>query len=244
MRRWLVLSAILLAITAGCGDSQPDKQDLLVSAAASLTDVFGAIEIAFEERHPAIDVVLNLAGSSALREQILAGAPADVFASADEANLGAVLDAELAQEAVVFAHNRMLIAVPKGNPAEIKGLEDFSNTELLLGLCADGVPCGDRAGAILQQAGISSSIDTYEPNVRALLTKIAVGELDGGIVYTTDTGAADIDALEIADAMNIVSDYSIAVLTETSNASAAEEFVAFVLSDAGRSILAKHGFDV
>ena len=160
--------------------------ELLVSAAASLTDAFAEIESAFEEANPDVDVVLNLGSSSALREQILEGAPADVFASANTSNMDQVAEAgELSGEAEIFATNSLQIAVPTGNPGGVTGLEDFAREELLIGLCAEDVPCGDFGRQALAKAGVIPSIDTNEPDVRALLTKIEAGELDAGITYVT-----------------------------------------------------------
>lgn len=240
MRVWLALGAISIAVAAaGCGSSA--NQVVLVSAAASLTDAFNEIEVVFENRNPDVDVVINFGGSSALREQILAGAPADVFASANQANMDTVVNAGLADAPIVFAHNRMQIAVPLGNPGGITGLEDFGTPGLVLGLCAEAVPCGELARVALDNAGVVPDVDTDEPNVRALLTKIEAGELDGGIVYQTDVAAAEVEVIEIPAAMNVVADYSIAILDEA-RLPEAGRFVAFVLSDVGRGVLADHGF--
>jgi molybdate transport system substrate-binding protein len=218
---------------------------VLVSAAASLTDAFEEIATAFEVANPGVNVVLNLAGSSALREQILEGAPADVFASANMINMDKVVAAgEVAGEPAVFAHNLLEIAVPAGNPAGITGLSDLSRDELLIGLCAEGVPCGDFARIALARAGVVPAVDTNEPDVRALLTKIELGELDAGITYVTDVASADgaVSGVEIPEADNVVAEYPIAVLSNAPNHAAAEAFVAFVLSNDGQTILRDYGF--
>lgn len=238
---WVVLVGLLIS---GCSGSD-DRQVLLVSAAASLTDAFGAVEQTFEETHPDVDVVLNLAGSSSLREQILGGAPADVFASANMENMEQVRTAGLvAGEPRIFARNQLRIAVPPGNPAGISGLADFADEALFLGLCANGVPCGDFARAALAAAGIDPSVDTNEPDVRSLLTKIEVGELDAGITYVTDvvSSGGSVEGIVIPDDVNVVADYPVAVLSGAPSPEIADEFVGFLLSAEGQKILSEFGF--
>jgi molybdate transport system substrate-binding protein len=237
-----ILIVVLGLALASC--NAQTRQEVLVSAAASLTDVFAQIEVAFEETNPGLDVVLNLGGSSSLREQILAGAPADVFASADVENMLAVVDAGLiAGDPVVFAGNRMHIAVPRGNPAGVSGLASFGEEGLVIGLCAEAVPCGDAARLVLEAAGVVPAVDTNEPNVRALLTKIETGELDAGIVYATDVRVAEVDGIDIPDAVNVRTEYPVAVLSDAANGQGAERFVEFLISAAGREILARYGFE-
>ena len=237
----VLLAAMLLA--GGCARSA--DAELVISAAASLTDAFNGIALAYEAERPGVDVRLNLAGSSALREQLLNGAPADVVATADEATMQPVVAAGLIDgEPVVFARNRLIIAVPAGNLAGVTGLTDFADDSLLLGLCADGVPCGTLARQVLDRAGIDASIDTNESDVRALLTKIEADELDGGIVYVSDVAAVDtVEAIPIPDAFNVSTPYPIAALRSAANTEHARDFIAFVLSDRGREILARHGFE-
>lgn len=243
-----VLALLIAACDATDGDdatSSDSSGDVLVSAAASLTDVFTAIEAAFEREHPDLDVILNPGGSSALREQIIEGAPVDVFASANTGNMAAVVDEGLVSgEPQVFAHNSLQIAVPAGNPAGIMGLDDFSREDLLIGLCAEAVPCGEFAHESLDKAGVAAMIDTNEPDVRALLTKIEAGELDAGITYVTDVASTggSVVGIDIPASVNVVAEYPIAVLSTAPNSTGAAKFVAFVLSDDGRAILAAGGF--
>jgi len=242
----IVAAAALLLLPACGGSSGPADGEVLVSAAASLTDAFGALETAFEASHPGVDVMLNLGGSSALREQILAGAPADVFAPANTANMDRVAaDGAVVGTPEVFAGNHLEIAVPPGNPAGVTGLADFARSDLLIGLCAPGVPCGDYGREALAKAGVDPSVDTEEPNVRALLTKIEAGELDAGIVYVTDVAASGgtVDGIEIPDDVNVFAEYPIAVLSGAPNPIGATAFTTFVLSDRGGEILAGYGFD-
>ncbi len=217
---------------------------MLVSAASSLTDAFAEMEVAFEAANPGVDVVLNLAGSPTLREQVLAGAPADVLAVADPAVMDAVVAAgEVDGAPVVFARNRLVVAVPAGNPAGITGIDDLADEALLVGLCAEGVPCGDLAREALRQAGVVAAVDTEEPNVRALVAKLAEGELDVGITYETDVVAAEgVDGLPLPDGIDVVASYPIAALAGAPNPDGAAAFVEFVLGDDGRAILDRYGF--
>ena len=180
---------LALAAAAACGTSSGAGRPEVISvfAAASLTDAFAEMEAAYEAANPDADVELNLGGSSSLRTQILSGAPADVFASAGAAVMDQVVAAgETRGRPVTFATNRLQIAVPKGNPAGVTELADLARSELFIGLCASEVPCGALADEVLAAAGIEPSIDSREPDVRALITKVALGELDAGLVYRTD----------------------------------------------------------
>lgn len=246
------LGIVLLA--TACGSGAPASGgapsggalsgDVLVSAAASLTDAFGDLEAAFEDRHPDVDVVLNLAGSSTLREQILDGAPVDVVATADTATMATVADAgAVAGDAAVFATNQLQIAVPAGNPAGIRVLDDFADEGRYLGLCAPEVPCGALARQALDAAGVTPSIDTEEPSVRALLAKVAARELDAAIMYATDVAAeAAVDGVDLPAAADVTATYPIAVLADAPNPAAATAFARLVRSPEGRALLAARGF--
>jgi molybdate transport system substrate-binding protein len=240
----LTITTCVLGMVIACSGSSVEGE-LLVSAAASLTNAFAEMESAFEDANPDVDVLLNLGSSSALREQILEGAPADVFASANTSNMDQVAEAgELAGDAEIFVTNSLQIAVPSGNPAGVTGLEDFTREELLIGLCAEDVPCGDFGRQALENAGVIPSIDTNEPDVRALLTKIGAGELDAGITYVTDVLSASgtVEGLHIPAEVNVVAEYPIATLTGAPNADAAAAWVEFVLSEEGQAILTSYGF--
>ena len=238
------LAVLLIASCASAGDQGSRRVELLVAAASSLTDVFRDIETAFEDAHPGIDVVLNLGGSSLLREQILAKAPVDAFAPANVAVMDEVRAAGLVSGTpLVFARNTMAIAVPAGNPGGVAGLEDLARPELLVGLCADPVPCGEFTRQVLGRAGVAAQPDTEEPNVRALLTKVEQGELDAGIVYATDVReASGVAGIAIPAEYNVTTDYPIAIMSTTSHPEAAAAFVAYVLSDDGRALLDRRGF--
>ncbi|MGH8945941.1 MAG: molybdate ABC transporter substrate-binding protein, partial [Acidimicrobiia bacterium] len=205
MKPRVVLAALVVVTACAAG---PDGE-LLVSAASSLTDAFAEIESGFEAEHPDIDIVLNLGATSTLRRQILEGAPADVFASADTINMDQVVAADLAsRRPKVFATNRLQIAVRRGNPTGLQDLSDLADPERVIGLCAVAVPCGRLARLALESAGITPSVDSEEPNVRALLTKIAAGEIDAGIVYQSDVTAENgVEGIPIPPGNNQVNQY-------------------------------------
>ena len=244
----LALGLSVVASAGSCGNENSNgtsAEPLVIFAAASLTDVFEELAVTFEAAHPEIDVQMSTAGSSALREQILEGAPADVFASANLATMAEVEAAgDVSGQPAVFARNRLQIAVPAGNPGDVNGLDDFAHPELLIGLCIEGVPCGDLARQVFVRAGLVPLIDTNEPDVRALLTKLEADELDAGVVYITDVMAAGdlVDGIEIPAQFNVEAAYPIAKLNASPRPNDADAFIALVLSDAGQEILARHGF--
>lgn len=240
--RAIVVACVALVATA-CG-SDDDDTTVRVFAAASLTDAFADVAAAFEDAEPGVAVELNLAGSSSLREQILQGAPADVVATANATVMEQLVDAGAVVDPERFATNVLEIVVPEGNPAGVTSLDDFADDDLLVGLCAAAVPCGEFARRVLSLAGVEPSLDTNEPDVRALLTKIEAGELDAAIVYTTDVRAAGsgVEGIEIPDMQNVVADYPIGVVVESGERSAAASFVDFVLGEQGQAILRSHGF--
>jgi molybdate transport system substrate-binding protein len=255
VRAGTVAAALLL--TAGCGAGSPDATGsssaadngltgtLTVFAAASLTDAFEDLGNRLTAEHPRLEIRFNVAGSSALATQLVQGAPADVFASADEPQMAVVTDEDLlAAEPQVFAANVLQIAVPPGNPAGVEGLEDFARADLALALCAPEVPCGRAAGAVLAAAGVAPRPDTYEEDVRAALTKVELGEVDAALVYASDVAAAG-DAAEgipFPEAEDAVNRYPLAVLADAPNPDAAEAFADLVLSEAGQRALEDAGF--
>lgn len=244
VRKWSsLLTAMSITLVLGIpGCSGSGDQEVVVSAASSLTDAFQEIEVAWETANLGYDLVLNLGGSSTLREQILSGAPADVFASAATKDLDLVSAAGLLRgQSITFAKNVLVIALPSSNPAGVTGISDLSDPDLLVGLCAVGVPCGDLARRVLSLSGVEPNVVTDEPNVRSLLTKIEAGELDAGLVYATDITSADVIAVSIPDEFNREAEYAIAVLGGASEG--ASLFVDFVLSFEGQKILSKFGFE-
>lgn len=242
--RSAVLGVVLVAASSLPGCTGDDSGVVLVSAASSLAGAFSEIESAFEDGNPGVDVVVNLAASSAIREQVLDGAPVDVVVTASPGTMQPLVDAGMVGDPSTFASNEMQIAVPSSNPGGVTGLVDFSREELLIGLCSVGVPCGDLAREVLAAAGVVPAPDTEEPNAGALVTKLTAGELDAGIVYVTDvlSSGTDLVGIDIPPDVNRTTTYPIAASTAAPNASGADAFVAFVLSDEGRAILLQFGF--
>jgi molybdate transport system substrate-binding protein len=241
VRRFVVSAVVAAVALSACSDSA--GQGIYVSTAASLTDAFGEIEVAFESANPDVDVVLNIAGSSTLREQMLEGAPIDVFASANPANMEAVAGL-LARPAETFARNRLQLAVPAANPGGVAGLVDLAREDLLVGLCAPQVPCGSLARVILEAAQVTPVVDTNEFDVRSLLVKLEEASLDVGMVYATDVAAtADVIGFDIPEEFDRTVEYPIGVLAASGQRAAADRFVAFVLSAEGQDILSRYAFE-
>ncbi len=248
--------ALLGFLGASCGSDDSDSGatdpttgavsgDVTVFAAASLTAAFTEIGDAFMVENPDANVTFNFAASSELVTQIGEGAPADVFASADSSNMTKFTDAgSNASEPVVFATNLAEIIVGPGNPTGITGIADLVNPDLIVVLCAPEVPCGKYAATIFENAGLTVTPKSLEENVKAVVTKVTLGEADAGIVYATDVTAAGTDAegVEIPADINVVAEYPIAVTQEAPNAEGAQAFIDFVNSEQGQKILASYGF--
>lgn len=246
-RRGRLVAALSLAVLvpgacAGAGGGGPD---VTVLAAASLTGAVTALAEAFEESHPGSHIEVGFGPSSGLREQVLAGAPAGVLASADPGDVRRLAEAGEVRTWRPFARNRLEIAVPAGNPAGVRSLADFGDPDLVLGLCAEEVPCGRYARRALAAAGVAPALDTNATDVRALLTQVASGDLDAGIVYRTDVLSAggEVEGIEIPPAANVVAEYVIAVLAGAGDPGTAAAFVAFVASEEGEAVLRSFGFD-
>ena len=219
--------------------------DIVVFAASSLTEAFTEIGAAFNVDNPDANVTFNFAGSGDLVTQIGQGAPADIFASADDSNMTKLGDAgESAGEPVSIAKNTMEIIVEKGNPKAITGVADLAKSDLIVVLCADTVPCGKSAAAVLKNAGVAAAPKSLEDKVKGVVTKVTAGEADAGIVYVSDVKAAG-DAAEgvaIPAEVNVINNYPMVVTKEATNAAAAQAFIDFVAGDAGQAILVKYGF--
>lgn len=247
--------AVALAL-AGCGsddsaagsgaDGAPRVSgDVTVFAAASLTESFTRLGEDFEAAHPGVRVTFNFAGSSALAKQIDEGAPADVFASAAQKNMDQVTDSgAVTAKPVTFVTNTLEIAVPAGNPAKITGLADFADADLKIALCAEQVPCGAASQKVFDAAGITAAPDTLEQDVKAVLSKVSLGEVDAALVYRTDVLAAgdEVEGIEFPEAGEAVNEYPIAVCATAPNPDAAQAFVEYVLSGEGKAVLTEAGF--
>jgi molybdate transport system substrate-binding protein len=270
-QRWLTAVLVMLAaVTAACGDDDDDdasetapdpapaaeatgaettaaqlEGELLVFAAASLTDVFTELGGAFMAGNPHLSVTFHFAASSELATQIQEGAPADVFASADPSNMAKAVDAGAVEgEPTVFVENRLQIIVEEGNPAGITGLADLTARDLIVALCAPEVPCGSYAAQAFEQAGLAFPEASQEQNVRAVVEKVALGEADAGIGYTTDVlaRADEVDGVDIPDDNDVLASYPVAALNLGDNADAAAAWIEFLQSEEALEVLTGAGF--
>jgi molybdate transport system substrate-binding protein len=247
-----ILTAALVAVlvTASCGSDGgagdgTAPADVTVFAAASLTAAFTELGDAFTAANPGADVTFSFAGSSELVAQLREGAPADVFASADLANMALLTGADLVDgEVEVFATNVAEIIVEAGNPRGIMDIADLADDDLVVVQCAPEVPCGAYAEQVLANAGVAVTPSSLEQNVKAVATKVLLGEADAGIVYRTDVLAAgdDADGVTIPDDVNVVAEYPIALLLDAPDAPGGRSFIDFVLSATGQQVLADNGF--
>lgn len=243
-----VAVALMLALgLSACGGGTDDSADgkITVFAAASLTEAFTDLGKAYENEHEGSEVVFSFAASSELAAQVNSGAPADVFASADEPNMKSVVDEDMVEgKPANFASNVLEIATPKGNPGGVKSLSDLSEKDLKVAVCAPEVPCGNAAKTLFDKTGVKGSIDTYEPDVKSVLTKVELGEVDAGLVYHSDVvvAAGKIDSIEVPGADLAVNTYPIALLKDGDNQTGGGEFIDLVLSKTGRAELEKRGF--
>ncbi|MDN5916543.1 MAG: molybdate ABC transporter substrate-binding protein [Pseudonocardia sp.] len=252
--RQLALAAAVLLAVAGCGSGGGEQQapaqpaaggEATVFAAASLTEAFTQLGKDFQAANPGSTVTFNFAGSSTLSRQIGQGAPAGVFASANNAQMKKVVDGGMATgQPRVFVTNKLQIVVPKGNPAGITGLADFGKQDLKIAICAEQVPCGALSKQLFQTAGVTPAPDTQEQDVKAVLTKVSLGEADAGLVYRTDVASAGdkVQGIEFPEADTETNEYPIVALKNAPNPQVAQAFVDYVLSPAGQQVLERFGF--
>lgn len=247
-----VFAAITLASTpAVASDNSPKPSvqrlpptTITVSAAASLSNVFPVIGNAFTKRYPNIAVKFNFGPSNGLVEQIRAGAPVDVLATADEASMRRATADGLTTRPIVFARNTMIVAVPKGNPARIRSVSDLQRRDVSVALCNPEVPCGRLATQVIEKSSLDVTPVSREVDVRGVLGKVIADEVDAGIVYTTDVKAfpRDVDGIAIPMARNAVTDYPIARVSDSRKHAAADAFVDYVRSSSAQQILRAWGF--
>ncbi|GGK80716.1 molybdate ABC transporter substrate-binding protein [Mangrovihabitans endophyticus] len=256
MGRRLLVTLLATAVVAGCGgpadhdtaggtpSGQPVAGTVTVLAAASLTESFTRIGAAFHRAHPGATVRFSFGGSSGLAQQITAGAPADVFASANPDTMTTVTDAgDAAGKPVTFARNQLVIAVPKGNPQGISTVDQLASPGRKVALCAAQVPCGAAAQRALRAAGVRVTPVSQEQDVKAALAKVKLGEVDAALVYRTDVRAAgDVDGIEFPASASAINDYPIVALRAAPNPSGGAAFVAYVRSEPARAALAAAGF--
>ena len=252
----IMIIAAGLACTGGTNSGHGEARTLTVFAAASLTEVFQEIAVLFEQRNPKLSVELNFAGSQRLRLQLEQGAEADVFASANDQQMEIARNSELIiGDPVAFASNKLALIVQRPNSGNIGSISDLANDGILLAFAHPVVPAGDYARQIigklaeLPQFGadferrVLDNLVTEESNVRSVLQKVMLGEVDAGIVYQSDARAVNaISVVPIPGEANITASYPVAVLKESPNINAAGQFVDFLISVEGQAILEHHGF--
>lgn len=255
MKRRLAITLLAMSLLAACIPAADQPRTLNVFAAASLTEAFTEIGAAFEAANPGVTVTFNFAGSQALRTQIEEGAPADVFASANTKEMDALVAGSLAaaEAPQVFLTNRLVLILPADNPGELTTLEELARPGVKLVLAAEEVPVGNYSRQSLEKMNsaygadykdkVLANVVSNEDNVKQVVAKVQLGEADAGIVYSSDAAAApDLKFIEIPAEWNVVAEYPIAALSGSENAELAEQFIAFVLSDEGQSVLSKWGF--
>lgn len=244
----MVAGAVAIALAlGGCGAGDGENAEVVVFAAASLREAFAEVGEEYEAANPQTTVTFVFAGSATLATQISEGAPGDVFAAANPATMASVVEAgRTARPPVVFARNRLVIAVERGNPKGVGGLADLARPGVTVALCAEQVPCGAAAKAALAAANVALTPVTLEQDVRAALSKVVLGEVDAALVYRTDIASAisTVEGVEFPESAQAINDYQVAPLSGAPNAAGAEAFIAYLGAPAARGILARHGFEV
>jgi len=269
--RALFLPLLLCLLLVACGSTggsstsgggttataTPKAVTLNVFAAASLTESFTEIGKNFPAAHSGVTVKFNFAGSQTLVQQLTNGAPADVFASADTANMTKATTANLVDSPQTFARNELVVLVPASNPGKITSLKDLANKGIKIDVGSSAVPVGKYTLQALTKFGqsadygksyesaVKANFVSQEDNDKAIVTKVQLGEVDAGFVYFTDVTAAvssKVNEVTIPNNFNIVAVYPIAVTKNSANASDAQAFVQYVLSSVGQSVLQKYRF--
>ena len=233
-------------------------QLLTVFAAASLSEAFTELGDHFLEENPGEKITFNFAGSQQLAQQLAQGAPADIFASADREQMDVVIQAGRISGGSLqpFAQNRLVLIFPKENPAGLVQLEDLTKPGLKLILAAEAAPVGRYSQDFLEKASqdpafgsgfkddVLKNVVSYEENVRAVFSKVILGEADAGIVYASDVSRANVEqvaTLAIPDDLNVLADYYLSLISDSQTPDLAKNFITFVLSTTGQDILASYG---
>ncbi|MGH8823130.1 MAG: molybdate ABC transporter substrate-binding protein [Jiangellaceae bacterium] len=260
--RVVVVAVGLAVLSASCGgddgqdaaavaDGSPTATGVDVSgtvtvlAAASLTESFEELSDRLAEEYPDLEVTFSFGPSSGLVEQVLAGAPADLLATADTRTMdNAVAGAGVEGDPVIFARNTLALAVPAGNPGGVGGLDDLAREELRVAICAPEVPCGAASQRLLDAAGVTASPDTLATDVKEAASLVALNEADAALIYLTDAAAEGntVETIEVPEAPEVVNDYPVAVLSEAQNPAGAQVVLAAIIGEPGQQILAEAGF--
>jgi molybdate transport system substrate-binding protein len=256
----LILTACsgLPSLVFGVEDADPDPNQILtIFAAASLIESFNEIGERYEAENPGTQIILNYAGSQQLAQQLSQGAPADVYASADRDQMENVIHSGRVQQGMEleFTRNRLAVILPEDNPGEIEDIRDLANPDLQIVLADDAVPVGQYSLQMLEKVDRSgvygagfkehviNNVVSYEENVRAVLSKILLGEADAGIVYSSDVLESDARLILVPDNLNVIASYYISPINDSSNQGLARDFIEFIFSPDGQEILASHGFN-
>lgn len=254
----LILSALMTISLVACASLRPTKS-LTVFAAASLTESFGNIGKQFEAAHPGVKVVFNFAGSQQLRAQLEQGAHADIFASANSQEMNAAIAASLVASGTqrTFARNQLVVIYPKSNPSQIAALTDLARPGLKLDIADPSVPVGQYSLDMLSKMSrdpafgsdfrdrVMANVVSREENVKAVVSKVRLGEADAGVVYTTDVtreAAKELGTLDVPDKFNVIATYPIAPLANALEPELARQFIDFVLSPTGQQVMVNYGF--
>lgn len=266
--RALLLFAALCALFAACGSSATPAASttptaaaapvtLNVFAAASLTESFNEIKAKYQEAHPNITLTYNFNGSQILVQQMINGAAADIFVSADQTNMKKAVDADLVANSQIFVRNKLAVIIPANNPGNITSLKDLARKGVKLVLAAPAVPVGKYSLQVLDKlskspdygssyaGNVKANVVSQEENVKAVVQKVQLGVADAGIVYKTDVTAAIADKvkfIEIPDQFNVIAEYPIAVTKKAPHPAEAQAFVQYLLSPEGQAIMSKYRF--
>lgn len=257
--RQIGLCTLLVSVTVlgwkGAERVQADRGTVTVFAASSLTNAFNELGPAFQRAYPGQQVRFNFGASSALRSQLQLGTPADVFASADYEQLEPLQKAGLVGAPNTFARNRLTVVVPKENPSKLRSPRDLARPGFRLVTTAEAVPIGRYTQVTLRKLGsqpgyppdyvnrVNRNVASREPNVRAVLAKVELGEADAAIVYETDARASfRVKAIPIPEKANVMAEYPVAVVSASGNKSGAEDFIRLLRSSTGRAVLKRYGF--
>ncbi|MFD3510001.1 molybdate ABC transporter substrate-binding protein [Nocardia sp. NPDC058666] len=244
MIRRIALVGALAVLAASCSSeiaSDTGKSTLTVFAAASLKNVFTGLEKEFESANPGVDVQMSFAGSSDLAAQLQAGAPADVFASADQQTMEKVIkDGRITATPTTFATNVLTLVTAPGNPKGINGINDLADATLVI--CAPQVPCGRATKKVADAANTTLHPVSEESSVADVLTKVTSGQADAGFVYVTDAASAKVGVVAVPEASVAVNTYPIAVVADSKQAATAQKFTDLVTGPTGRAALTAAGF--
>ena len=242
MRLALLVALALASVACRGGGRETEPRHLRVLAASSLTDAFTELEPIFEDLYEGAELTFQFGPSSSLAEQVNQGAPADVLVTADEQTMARVEGVD----PVIVARNRLSIVVEPGNPKAIARLPDLAGDDVITVLCAVEVPCGRLGAHALDKAGVDLEPTAYEESVKSVVTRVALGEADAGIVYVTDVRAAGDDvqgvAIDIADDPELEAVYPATVVPGAAASFLAEAFLDVLVADAGQRVLVGHGF--